>query len=77
MESISRIFTPPGTDVRGSKEPPVPIDRTDPAIADAERKRRAAVSVAGGFGKSRLAGALGDTGGATSNRTRLVGDIGG
>lgn len=76
METFSRMFTPPGTDVRGGGALPTPVSRQDKSIAEAERRqaRRAAARLGLGFGSTRLA--VGPGGEPAGGRTSLVGHIG-
>lgn len=72
-ETLTRLMTPPGTNVQG--QAPQPVSRNDEAIAAADRARRAAAAQRTGLGQTRLTAGLGDTGG--SNKTKLLGAVGG
>lgn len=76
-ETISRLFTPPGTNVRGGL--PVPATRDDPAVLEAKRNRQLARIAATGFGdRMRLTTPLGMPGSesGSSRRATLVGEVG-
>lgn len=75
-DTLSRIMTPPGTDVSGRGMPPQPVSRGDSSIEDAAKRRRAARAIATGIGQTRLASGLGDIGGGASRKPGLVGEVG-
>lgn len=75
-ETISRAFTPPGTDVSGRGMAPQPVTRSDSSIEDAAKRRRQARAIATGIGQTRLASGLGDIGGGASGGSRRVGLVG-
>ena len=75
-DTLSRVFTPPGTDVSGRGSPPQPVTRSDSSIEDAAKRRRAARAIATGIGQTRLASGLGDIGAGGSSGSRRVGLVG-
>lgn len=70
METFTNLFAPKDKDA-----PPGVVDRSDPAIEEAKRKRARALANAGGFGKTRLT-QIGETGAAPAGTTSLVGGVG-
>lgn len=76
-ETISRLFTPKGTDVSGGGAMPMPVSRTDESIEQEKRNRASARVKAIGFGGNRQTlTAVGAPSSGGTRRPTLVGDVG-